>query len=201
MKFQVLSAAAIVASASAAPSLVARQNGTIPDGTPFNLVSIRSGSNLQYASFSAVQGGLALNAPEQGADCLKGEQNYATFSLSQGELLLYTPGTVEQKLYTDRSGMGQGVLQYSTQPGGYLPGRNSETKGWVLDQYNDLTFDGASLVACPSSVAGAYSVWVSTGTATPGYNQNCTGIAARATVATEPNACTYTFTAASNSTA
>lgn len=200
MKFQILSAASIVASAAAAPSLVARQNGTIPDGTPFNLVSIRSGSNLQYASFSAVRGGLALNAPEEGADCVDGEQNYATFSLSQGELLLYTPGDVQQKLYTDRSGMGQGVLQYSTQPGGYLPGRNSETKGWQLDQYGDLTFDGASLLACPSSIAGASSVWISTGAASPGGNSNCTGIAARATVATEPVACTYSFTPLSNST-
>lgn len=201
MKFQVLTSAAMVASAAAAPSLVARQNGTIPDGTPFNLVSIRSGSDLQYASFSAVQGGLALSVEDQGADCLKGEQNYATFSLSQGELLLYTPGTVEQKLYTDRSGMGQGVLQYSTQPGGYLPGRNSETKGWTLDQYGDLTFDGVSLLACPSSIEGAYSVWVSAGVTAPGGQDGCVGIAARATVATEPNACTYTYTAASNSTA
>lgn len=200
MKFQILSSAALIASAAAAPSLRVRQtNSTVADGTPFNLVSIRSGSNLQYASFSAVQGGLALNAKEQGATCANGaEQDYATFVLNQGELSLYTPANVTQKLYTDRSGMGQGVLQYSTQPGGYLPGRNSETKGWVVDQYGDLTFDGASLIACPSSVAGAYSVWVSAGTATPGYNQNCTGIAARTSVATEPNACTYTFTPATN---
>lgn len=201
MKFQVLTSAAMVASAAAAPSLVVRQNGTIPDGTPFNLVSVRSGSDLQYASFSAVQGGLALNVEEQGADCLNGEQNYATFSLSQGELLLYTPDTVEQKLYTDRSGMGQGVLQYSTQPGGYLPGRNSETKGWTLDQYGDLTFDGASLLACPSSTEGAYSVWVDADVTAPGGQGGCVGIAARATVATELNACTYTYTPLSNSTA
>lgn len=200
MKFQILSSAALIASAAAAPSLRVRQtNSTVPDGTPFTLVSIRSGSNLQYASFSAVRGGLALNAQEQGATCANGaEQNFATFVLNQGEMSLYTPANVTQKLYTDRSGMGQGVLQYSTQPGGYLPSRNSETKGWVVDQYGDLTFDGASLIACPSSIAGAYSVWVGTGTATPGYNQNCTGIAARTFVATEPLACTYTFTALTN---
>lgn len=198
MKFQVLSAATLVASAAAAPSLRVRQtNSTVPDGTPFNLVSIRSGSDLQYAAFSASNGGLALNAKEQGATCANGEsQEYATFVLNQGELSLYTPANVTQTLYTDRSGMGQGVLQYSTQPGGYLPGRNSETKGWVVDQYGDLTFDGASLIACPSRLGGGYSVWVSAGTATPGYNQNCTGIAARTSVSTEPKACTYSFTPA-----
>lgn len=199
MKFQVLSAATLVASAAAAPSLRVRQsNGTVPDGTPFNMLSIRSGSDLQYASFAAVQGGLALNVKEQGATCSNGaDQEYATFFLQDGELSLYTPGNVTQKLYTDRSGMGQGVLQYSTQPGGYLPGRNSETKGWVVDQYGDITFDGASLLACPSSVAGAYSVWVSAGVANPA-GQNCTGIAVRTSVATEPVACTYTFTPATN---
>ncbi|KAH8767442.1 hypothetical protein F5883DRAFT_555026 [Diaporthe sp. PMI_573] len=198
MKFQVLSAATLVASAAAAPSLRMRQtNSTVPDGTPFNMLSIRSGSDLQYASFAAVQGGLALHVEEQGATCSNGaEQEYATFVLNQGELSLYTPANLTQTLYTDRSGMGQGVLQYSTQPGGYLPGRNSETKGWVVDQYGDLTFAGASLIACPSSIDGAYSVWVSAGVTSPGGNSNCTGIAVRTSVATEPVACTYTFTPA-----
>lgn len=199
MKFQVLAAATLVASATAAPRMHARQsNGTVPDGTPFSLLSIRSGSDLQYATFSASQDGLALNAATQGATCQSGEQEYATFVLNQGELSLYTPANVTQTLYTDRSGMGQGVLQYSTQPGGYLPGRNSETKGWVVDQYGDLTFDGDSLIACPR-VDSSYSVWVSTGVASPGGNSNCTGIAVRTSVATEPNACTYTFTPATSS--
>ncbi|KAL1869619.1 hypothetical protein Daus18300_005473 [Diaporthe australafricana] len=199
MKFQVLAAATMVASATAAPRMHARQsNGTVPDGTPFSMLSIRSGSDLQYATFSASQGGLALNAgAEQGATCANGEQEYATFVLNQGELSLYTPANVTQTLYTDRSGMGQGVLQYSTQPGGYLPGRNSETKGWVVDQYGDLTFDGASLIACPNG--DSYSVWVSAGVANPGGSSNCTGIAVRTSVATEPNACTYTFTPATSS--
>ncbi|KAJ0116647.1 hypothetical protein N8I77_002958 [Diaporthe amygdali] len=199
MKFQVLSAATMVASAAAFPALHARQNGTVPDGTPFSLVSIRSGSDLQYASFSAVQGGLALNVEEQGATCEKGEQNYATFVLNQGELSLYTPANVTQTLYTDRSGMGQGVLQYSTQPGGYLPGRNSETKGWTVDQYGDLTFDGASLIACPTDVGSAYSVWVSAGVTNPGGNTDCVGVAVRTSVSTDPNACTYTYTPATSS--
>lgn len=195
MKFQVATAA-LAATAAAAPNMrvVRQNNGTVPDGTPFNMVSIRSGSNLQYASFSAVEGGLALNVKEQGATCLNGpDQEYATFFLSQGELNLYTPGNVTQKLWTDRSGMGQGVLQYSTSPGGEGPVRNAETKGWVVDQYGDLTFDGASLLACPSSISGAYSIWVSAGVTAPAGNSNCTGIAVRTSIANEPVACTYTY--------
>ncbi|KAG8158080.1 hypothetical protein KVR01_011841 [Diaporthe batatas] len=197
MKFQIATAA-LAATAAAAPNLrvIRQNNGTVPDGTPFNMVSIRSGSNLQYASFSAEQGGLGLNVKEQGATCSNGaEREYATFFLSQGELNLYTPGNVTQKLYVDRSGMGQGVLGYTTSPGGYGPGRNSETKGWVIDQYGDLTFAGAGFLACPS-FDGAYSVWVSAGVAAPGGISNCTGIAVRTTVANEPVACTYSYTPA-----
>jgi hypothetical protein len=195
MKFQVLAAAALASTAAAAPSLRYRQsNGTVTDGTPFNMVSIRSGSNLQYSPFMAKDGGLVLNAKDQGASCSNGAQQekYATFFLKDGELNLYTPSNVTQKLFTDRSGMGQGILQYSTQPGGYMPTRNSETKGWAVDQVGDLTFDGAGMLACPSS-GGAYSVWVSTGSVSPGGNSNCTGINVRTAVAPSPVACTYSF--------
>jgi len=196
MKYQILSAAAaLVASAAAAPRLQYRQqNVTIADGTPFALLSIRSGSDLQYGSFSAANGGLLINAPEQGATCEKGDQGYATFYLNQGELNLYTPANITQKLYTDRSGMGQGVLQYSTSPGGYGPGRNSETKGWAVDRYGDLTFDGASLLACRDGASGPYSVWVSAGVTNPAGYANCTGIAVRTSVIADPNACIYTYT-------
>ncbi|KAI3393289.1 hypothetical protein diail_4471 [Diaporthe ilicicola] len=200
MKFQVLSAATIVASAAAAPALHARQNGTVPDGTPFNMLSIRSASDLQYASFTASKGGLSLNPTgEQGATCAGGAtQDYATFVLNKGELSLYTPDNVTQKLYTDRSGMGQGVLQYTTQPGGDQPSRNSETKGWAVDAFGDITFDGASLIACPNPDK-SYSVWVSAGVSNPGGYSNCTGIAVRTSVSTEPIACTYSYTPSTSS--
>lgn len=194
MKF--LTIASLAASAAAAPALQIRQtNSTIADNTPFALLAIRSGSELQYASFSATQGSLVLNLGTQDAVCAT-DATSATFYLSNGALYLYTPANITQELYTDRSGMGQGVLQYSTTPGGYLPGRNSETSGWVLDNVNDITFDKDSLIACPASVnstSGPYSVWVNTGVTSPGGNVNCLGIAARAVPVSAPNACTYSY--------
>lgn len=196
MKFQIL-AAAFAASAAAAPSKQARQaNSTIGDNEPFSLLSIRSGSSLQYASFSAAQNSLLISLPDQGATCDSADPNYATFYLSQGALYLSTPSNVTQELYTDRSGMGQGVLQYSTTPGGYQAGRNSETTGWVIDEAGDLTFDGSSFVACPDSIDGSWSVWLSTGVANPAGNVNCTGIGARTVASASPDVCTYSYTSA-----
>lgn len=195
MKFITL--ASLLTTAAAAPALKHRQsNSTIPDNTPFGLISIRSGSDLQYSSFTAAQGGLAIGLDQEGATC-SGDATSATFYLNQGALFLYTPSNVTQQLYTDRSGMGQGVVQYSTTPGGYQPGRNSETTGWELDTVGDMTFDGVSLLACPraaNSTTGPYSVLISTGATNPTGLSNCVGIVARAVPVEEPVACTYSFT-------
>lgn len=199
MKTQFLAASSLVAAAAAAPALQARQNTTsaIPDNTPFGLLSLRSGSDVHFASFSASNGGLALGVTDQGATC-ETESNSATFYLSNSVLYLYTPSNITQTLYTDRSGMGQGVLQYGTSPGGYSPPRNAETSGWAVDAAGDLTFDGESLLACPASAnstAGPWSLWVNTGATNPGGNTGCLGISSRVVEASEPNACTYTYTA------
>lgn len=199
MKF--ITFASLLTSAAAAPALQYRQsNATIADNTPFGLIAIRSGSDLQYSSFSAANGGLAIGIAKQDAVCDSATET-ATFYLNNGTLNLYTPSNVTQQLYTDRSGMGQGVLQYSTTPGGYQPGKNSETSGWVVDSFGDLTFDGSSLLACPSgnSTSGPYSVWVSTGSTTPGGNSNCLGVVARTVVATTPVTCTYSYTPVTSS--
>lgn len=192
MKFITL--ASLLTSAAAAPALQQRQsNSTIPDNTPFGLISIRSGSDLQYSSFAAAQGGLAISLGDQGATC-ESDINTATFYLSQGALYLYTPSNVTQQVYTDRSGMGQGVVQYSTTPGGPQPGKNSETTGWELDTTGDLTFKGVDFIACPRGNSSTYSVWVSAGVVNPGGSSNCVGIVARAVPATNPISCTYTYT-------
>ncbi|ROW02509.1 hypothetical protein VMCG_06001 [Cytospora schulzeri] len=197
MKFQLLTAA-FAASAAAAPSLRIRQtnstSSTIGDNEPFGLVAIRSGSSLQYSSFTAAENSILLDLPSQNATCASDTANYATFYLSGGALYLWTPSNVTQELYTDRSGMGQGVLQYSTTPGGYQPGRNSETTGWQIDEAGDLAFDGASFIACPDSIDGAWSIWVSAGVPNPGGNSNCVAVAARAISGAPSGACTYTYT-------
>lgn len=193
MKFITL--ASLLTSVAAAPALQTRQSNStaIPDNTPFGLVSIRSGSDLQYGAFSASQNGLAINLDSQGATCDR-ETNTATFYLSEGALFLLTPANITQQVYTDRSGMGQGVTQYSTKPGGYGPGRNAETVGWELDAVGDLTFDGAGIIACPRANTTTYSVWVNAGVANPGFSSNCLGVVARAVPATDPIVCTYNYT-------
>lgn len=198
MKFQIL-AAAFAASAAAAPSLRMRQtNGTssIGDNQPFGLVAIHSGSAIQYSSFGAAQNSILVDVPSQNATCTSGSADFATFSLTNGALYLWTPAETTQELYTDRSGMGQGILQYSTTPGGYLPGKNSETTGWKIDESGDLTFDGDGLIACPNSIDGAWSVWTSAGVANPGGNSDCVGINARAVASNSADTCTYTYTKA-----
>ncbi|ROV98493.1 hypothetical protein VPNG_08551 [Cytospora leucostoma] len=206
MKFQIL-AATFAACAAAAPHMQYRQtngtstNGTAPigDNQPFGLVAIRSGSELQYASFSAAQNGLLLDLPAQNATCSSSPApNYATFYLSEGALYLQTPSNITQELYTDRSGMGQGVLEYSTTPGGYQAGRNSETTGWAIDESGDLTFDGSSFIACSGSIDNSWSVWVEAGNPNPAGLDNCVGIAARTVTATDNVACTYGYTPASS---
>lgn len=200
MKSQIIAASTLIAAAAAAPALQTRQSNSssIPDNTPFGLLSLRSGSAVHLTPFSARKGGLALGVPagEQGATC-ETETNTANFYLSEGALYLYTPSNVTQELYVDRSGMGQGVLQYSTTPGGYGAVRNAETEGWAIDSTGDLTFDGAGLLACPgtaNSTEGPWSLWVGTGVTNPGGNVGCLGISTRAIEAAAPNACTYTFT-------
>lgn len=203
MKSQIIAASTLIAAAAAAPApelLKARQLNftSVPDNTPFSVLSIRSGSAVHLASFSAVIGGLDLAVESQNATC-ESETNTATFYLSSGSLYLYTPEDITQQVYVDRSGMGQGVIQYSTSPGGYGAGRNSETVGWAVDETGELNFDGDSLLACPSSAnstAGPYSIWLNTGDDTPAGLEGCLGISSKAVPVTEANACTYTFTPA-----
>lgn len=199
MKF--LTVAALATSVAAIPTWRTRySNRTITDNTPFALLAIRSGNELQYSPFSASQGSLVLNDPSaKDAVCATTTTSgAATFYLSNGALYLYTPANITQELYTDRSGMGQGMLQYSTTPGGSLPGRNSETTGWMFDAVNDIVFSSnSSFVACPAALnatSGPYSVWLNTGVTNPGSNLNCVGIAARAVPVAKRNACTYSYT-------
>lgn len=195
MQFAIL-AASIIATASAAPSLIQTRQ-TIADGKPFGLVVLATGSPVHVSPVAAASNGLALKLAKQGAaDCTA---NTAYFVLKEGALQLYTPEGITQELYTDRSGMGQGVLQYSTQPGGLLPGKNAETVGWAIDGSGDLTFDGSSFIACPSDPANTdaeWNLWVAAGVKNPGFSEGCVGVSARAMVGTEAQTCTYSYTKA-----
>ncbi len=157
----------------------------------FNLLAIRSGSAIQYASFSAALSSLFANLPAQNATCDNPGTETATFTLSNGTLNLYAASATPQTFFVDRSGMGQGKLGYTT--GAQPAPTNAERVGWeIRDGY--LYFGDAGLIACPNSVDGAWSVWVSTGVQNPAGNSDCTPFAPKVVEVLEGDqvSCVYT---------
>ncbi|KAF4446879.1 hypothetical protein F53441_9510 [Fusarium austroafricanum] len=199
MQFKTLFAASLLGFAAAAPegtktSPPKTEDSPVPK--TFGLVSLRSGSDIHFQHFSAAQGGfsLGLSAKKQNATCQgpgKPSGN-AVFRLSEGELFLYSTGKKQQRAYTDRSGMGQGVLRYADRDAG-LP-RNAETKGWKVDKHGNLNFDNASgFTACPNGPDGSWIVWVATGNSRPGNSdKECLGFNARVAEIEHANSCVYT---------
>ncbi|OLN86996.1 Cell wall protein phiA [Colletotrichum chlorophyti] len=168
-------------------------NGTapaLPADAKFQLMSLRSASPVHFSRFQAAKGSIFLQLPSQNATCDSEDTGAATFYLKDGGLYLYAASATPQQLYADRSGMGQGNLGYTT---GAQPGpRNGERTGWTIDSYGDLTLDGAGFLACPNSIEGAWSIWVSAGINNPAGNTGCLGISVRAVQINEPNSCSYT---------
>jgi hypothetical protein len=170
------------------------QPDTKPSGNDvFKLMAIRSGSDFQYSSIQAVSGGLRINYPKQNSSCTEPDVNYASFSLSQdtGDLYLYSdyPG---HHAYVDRSGMGQGLLRFST---GVQPiGKNQERGPFKIDNNSNLVFAASNGVvgfqACPNALGGGYSVWLA-GETNPGGNSDCLGFNARALKEETPVKCLY----------
>ncbi|KAK8011926.1 aaa family atpase protein [Apiospora arundinis] len=176
----------------------------VPAGTPnpdivtFGVISIASGSKVQNAGWGAMHKGIFTGAhPQSGASCSGGaEQEFATFVLNKpkGSLSLNTDGKPWQQLFVDRSGMGRGIMQYTT--GAEPASRNAERGGWAIDEASQhLTFAGSdAFLACPTGVADAadtYSVLPYVGIDNPAGYTNCTSIAARVVVATNPVDCLY----------
>ncbi|KAJ3458952.1 hypothetical protein MRS44_013061 [Fusarium solani] len=158
--------------------------------TNFELLALRSASDIHFSPVQAALNHLFLHLPHQKATCDAKPDNHATFSLVDGELYLYRKSGMRQKLYVDRSGMGQGILGYTT---GNEPGpRNGERKGWKINKYGDLTFDGAGFIACTDSTKGSWSVGISIGLSNPGGNEHCLGFTARTITTRKPNSCKYT---------
>ncbi|KAF3004832.1 hypothetical protein E8E13_004296 [Curvularia kusanoi] len=192
MKF---TTAAIAASAaalvSATPIAQATPAEPIKAGEVFSLLTIRSGSDFQYSGVQAKGQHFKINDPAQNASCA-GETNTATFYLTEdGELFLNT-AKPSQQAYVNRSGMGQGIMGYTTgvQP---VP-KNSEQKGFALDENNNLVFkdqnQSTGFVACPNALGGGYSVWLAVQT-NPGGNEGCLGFTARAIKEEKPVYCSY----------
>ena len=161
-------------------------------GDIFRIMSIRSGSDIQYGSVQASTRGFRINAPSQNASC-SSDVNYASFYLTEaGDLYLNTDNPPQQA-FVDRSGMGQGVIQYTTGVQGI--GRNQERGPFKVDDDSNLVFvsangDTTGFQACPNAAGGGYSVWLA-GATNPGGNSNCVGFIARALKEESPVKCMY----------
>ncbi|KAI1100032.1 cell wall protein PhiA [Jackrogersella minutella] len=184
--------------AAAAASLFLGASTALPQaGQPlapdakFTLTALRSASEVHDAPFEAAKSSIFAKLPNQNATCQGGSADAAIFYLQDGALFLNSPSSTPQQLFADRSGMGQGKFGYTTAGSESAP-TNSERTGFQLDESNDLTLNGAGFIACPNSIDGAWSVWVSAGVEQPAGNTGCVGISARAVQADAPITCTYT---------
>ncbi|KAF3763394.1 putative cell wall protein [Cryphonectria parasitica EP155] len=185
MQSNMLALLSLVGAAAAAPQVKVRD--TIAVGDAFGLTALRSGSPVHLQSFQAANNTFFVGLTAQGAEC-DTESNFATFFLGEdASLNLYSTSAPYQQAFVDASGMGQGIIGYTT---GAQPAPGSQT-GFALDAYNDLTYNNLSFIACPW-LNGAYTIWVDAGVANPAGNLNCTGISVRATKAETPDSCLYT---------
>jgi hypothetical protein len=169
--------------ASAAPN---------PDVEVFQAVALRSASPVHHTYLQASENGLFLKLKDQGASCDSGvKADAATFSIDKktGEVLLYSTGNPRQQLFTDRSGMGQGVLQYRT--GAQPLCTRCEQDKWAINEDGHLQYDGKDFRACPLD-DGSYSVWVSAGVDNPGGNKDCLGFSLITSKVEKPVGCLYT---------
>ncbi|KAM0201801.1 hypothetical protein ACHAPQ_005041 [Fusarium lateritium] len=178
----------LAAGVSAAPKKAAPKNEI------FQGLALRSASDIHFTYLQASQEHFSLKLKDQKASCDRGvKANQATLSLQDGNLYLYKTDNPPQQVYVDRSGMGQGVLGYTT--GAQPKPKNGEYKGWSIDKDGDLKFDGASFIACPSNpkkpATSSWSVWVSAGVAQPGGNKGCLGFNVRAAEVKKPVGCLY----------
>ncbi|RAL11772.1 cell wall protein PhiA [Aspergillus homomorphus CBS 101889] len=177
-------AASAAATAAALPATDCNQSET------FGVVSIHSGSAVQYEPFNAAKSSLFAGLSSQNASCARPKEQFATFYINDGALYLYDKSATPQEFFVDRSGMGQGKIGYTT--GAQPAPKNSERQGWSINSDNHLQFGGKDLIACPNSIDGAWSIWAETGVSNPAGNSDCVGIAARVEKTNDPNGCKYT---------
>ncbi|KAK7535391.1 uncharacterized protein J3D65DRAFT_669456 [Phyllosticta citribraziliensis] len=160
----------------------------------FGLIAIRSGSPLQNQGLTALQSGLSIGR-KQDANCYGETSDFATFQLNveTEELFLFnTTELSKQQFYTDRSGMGRGVLQYSNGIDTSF-GKRSETKGFAINENGSLQFDGSDFLACPYGDSETeWTVSIDVGNIDPFYTgKNCTGFIAKTIETTTPVGCFY----------
>lgn len=209
MKFTVAAAAASMAAISSALPQASSPFPRPEAGDVFRLMSLRTGTEIQYGNVQASQGSLVINSPaENNKTCaINGDRenvtdgiNYASFSINEetGSVDIYTFNPPLQ-LYVDRSGMGQGNLRYTT---GVQPiGKNQERGPFKINDDGDLVFAAGGLTgdvgfqACPGAVGGGWKIWLS-GVDKPAGSEGCTPFTMKALKEDPIMKCIYTSASA-----
>ncbi|KAL8297299.1 hypothetical protein RB597_006403 [Gaeumannomyces tritici] len=193
MHFNTIATSAILATAASAAAVLPRQ-APVPEpiapNSVFELVALRSASDVHFTWVSAADNRLWLKLADQKASCDKTSDGKAQFRLIDGDLLLYSTSYSQQQIWVDASGMGQGITGYTTgvQP---MPSRYSQRGPFVFDQYNNLSLNNtAGFLACPMP-DGVYRLWTNVGVAKPAGSEGCLPVSLRASPVSEPNNCLY----------
>ncbi|KAF1916815.1 hypothetical protein BDU57DRAFT_556956 [Ampelomyces quisqualis] len=173
-------------------------------GDVFKLVALPKVANeIECAPFQAKNNNLLIGADFQSANCTtRLPRDHASFVLNgQGLLFLYTGDTPDnfqtQQMFVDRSGMGQGQIQYTTGNAAGI-GRNQERGPFKITETSDLVFDNGNGVvtafqACPPGKGyelSGWKVWLA-GNPKPGGSEGCVELNARAVKEAKPEACEY----------
>ncbi|EDU45783.1 hypothetical protein PtrSN002B_006495 [Pyrenophora tritici-repentis] len=196
MKFTTTAIAATAATmVSALPQ--ATQFEKISPGDTFHVMSLRTGTPIQFGNMQAANSRLYINAPKQNETNCGDEHNYATFQLGQnGTLNLFTEAPY-QSVYVDRSGMAQGAIGFTT---GAQPGpKYAQYDGWSITKDSILTYttndifkDQLNFQACPNAVGGGYAVWLG-GNFDPAGQKDCIPFSGLAVKKPEDLRCHYSF--------
>ncbi|USP74833.1 hypothetical protein yc1106_02107 [Curvularia clavata] len=205
MKYATATIAAVtMALASAKDCKLPPISEAVVPGDVFKLVALPKVANeIECEPFQAKNNNLLIGDSFQSANCTtRLPRDHASFVLNgQGLLFLYTGDTPDnfeaQEIFVDRSGMGQGNIQYTTG----LPaniGRNQELGPFKITETSDLVFDNGNgavtaFQACPPANGDkltGWKVWLA-GNDKPAGSEGCVELNARAVKETNPEACEY----------
>ncbi|CAA9962066.1 hypothetical protein PTMSG1_05443 [Pyrenophora teres f. maculata] len=196
MKFTTTAIAATAATmVSALPQ--ATQFEKISPGDTFHVMSLRTGTPIQFGNMQASNSRLYINAPQQNETSCDSEHNYATFQLGKdGALNLFTAAPF-QAVYVDRSGMAGGAIGFTT--GASPAPKYAQFDGWSINADSHLVYTTddnfkteLNFQACPCAFGGGYAVWLG-GSFNPGGQTDCIPFSGLAVKKEETVRCQYSF--------
>ncbi|CZR36185.1 uncharacterized protein FPRO_03555 [Fusarium proliferatum ET1] len=183
MRFIIITA--IIAGSAAAGSL-SKQQKPIRRTSTFQIVYNRT------EKFKAANNTLYIGSPKQDACCNQfNAEDAATFYLKDEELFLYSPGNPKQQVIVNSKKAATGC-QNSV---GYSIGsrkklEKAQREGWRIDDDDNITFDGLSLMACSSSGVGRDIIVRKSDCRLKGCRA-CRRVTAKATYTSHPTSCLY----------